>query len=166
MDSHPQSDPWAPIRRFAGTWDGQSEGHPGQGTVARTYLFVLADRYLHERNVSTYPPQEANETGEIHEHWSFFSYDRRRATFVLRQFHQEGFVNQYRLNAEESAADRLVFESEGFENLDNDWRARETYVFGSEDQFEETFELAEPGKDLHVYSSTRFERRRPTGQPG
>jgi hypothetical protein len=45
--------------------------------------------------MSIYPPQPKNEKGEVHEHWSFFSHDRARRTLVLRQFHQEGFVNQY-----------------------------------------------------------------------
>ncbi len=159
MREQSKPDQWEPIRRLVGEWEGESEGHPGRGTVARTYAFVLKDRYLHERNVSTYPPQETNEAGEIHEHWSFFSYDRHRATLVFRQFHQEGFVVQYRLNPVESGGDRLAFESEGLENLDDSWRARETYVFRSDDEFDETFELAEPGQDFHVYSGTRFKRR-------
>ena len=37
----------------------------------------------------------------MHEHWSFFSYDRARKALVLRQFHQEGFVNQYVLDTAE-----------------------------------------------------------------
>jgi len=156
-----ESDPWEPIRRLAGTWAGESEGHPGRGIATRTYVFVLNDGYLHERNLSTYPPQDTNEAGEVHEHWSLFSYDRRRGTLVLRQFHQEGFVNQYKLNAEMSGPGRVVFESEGFENFDNNWRARETYLFGSDDNFEETFELAKPGTDFFVYSKTAFKRANP-----
>jgi hypothetical protein len=119
---------------------------------------VLGDGYLHERNVSTYPPQEANQAGEVHEHWSLFSHDRLRKTLVFRQFHQEGFVNQYKLNAEMSGTDRVVFESEAFENFDSSWRARETYVFTSDHEFEETFELARPGMEFSVYSKTVFRR--------
>lgn len=152
------SDPWKPLRRLTGSWEGHSEGEPGRGTATRTYAFVLNDGYLHERNVSTYPPQDANPTGEVHEHWSFFSYDRERKTLVFRQFHQEGFVNQYKVNTEMSGPDRVVFESEGFENFDSSWRARETYVFSSDDEFEETFELARPGTEFSVYSRTTFKR--------
>jgi hypothetical protein len=49
-------DPWAPVRFMTGTWRGESQGEPGQGTVEREYRFVLGDRFLHERNVSTYRP--------------------------------------------------------------------------------------------------------------
>jgi hypothetical protein len=67
--------PWAAIQFLVGEWQGESEGQPGKGTVKRTYDFVLGDKFLHERNVSSYPPQPKNEKGEIHHHWSFFSYE-------------------------------------------------------------------------------------------
>jgi hypothetical protein len=124
-----------------GEWEGTSQGEPGTGNVKRTYAFVLKDRYLHEKNVSTYAPQGIK-PGEVHEHWSFFSYDRTRKVLVLRQFHQEGFVNRYTLNQQMSKTGKLVFESEQFENFDNKWRAKETYEIASTDEFVETFELA------------------------
>lgn len=151
-------DPWKPVRFLVGTWEGTSEGESGTGGVRRTYAFVLEGRYLHETNVTTYPPQEKNPKGERHEHWSFLSHDRARKTLVLRQFHQEGFVNTYVLDAAGSGATRLVFESVGFENLDSSWRARETYEIVSPDEFVETFELAPPGKPFQVYSRTRLRR--------
>jgi hypothetical protein len=98
----------------------------------------------------------------VHEHWGFFSYDRLRGSLVYRQFHQEGFVNQYKLIEELSGPGRAVFESEGFENFDSSWRARETYVFLSDDEFEETFELARPGMEFSVYSRTIFQRAEPS----
>ncbi len=151
-------DPWEPVRFLVGDWEGGAKGRAGVGTVRRTYSFILKDRYLHETNVSTYPPQEVNKVGEVHEHWSFFSYDRGRKTLVLRQFHQEGFVNQYTLNAAESAPAKLVFDSERIENFDNTWRARETYEMRSANEFIETFELGAPGKELQVYSRNHFRR--------
>lgn len=151
-------DVWEPVRFLVGDWDGSAAGQAGTGTVRRSYAFVLKDRFLEEKNVSTYPPQAANKTGEVHEHWSFFSYDRGRKTLVLRQFHQEGFVNQYVLSTPESRPGKLVFISEKFENFDNRWRARETYEIRSADEYVEIFELGEPGKDLEVYSRNHFRR--------
>lgn len=87
-----------------------------------------------------------------------FSYDRVRNSLVMRQFHQEGFVNQYAMPATLNAGAGLLFESEGFENLPAGWRAREKYAMISENEFVETFELAPPGKDFDVYSQTRFKR--------
>jgi hypothetical protein len=151
-----RADPWEPIRFLQGAWQGVAEGEPGKGTVERSYTFVLKDRFIQERNISTYPPQPAK-SGEVHEHWSFFSHDRKRDVLVLRQFHQEGFVLQFVMTKSESTANRLVFDSKSLENVGT-WRARETYDLISNDEFIETFELGAPGKPLHVYSKTHFKR--------
>lgn len=151
-------DPWAPVRFLVGRWEGTTQGEPGSGTVVRTYEFVLGNRFVHERSVSTYPPQEKNRRGEVHEHWSFLSYDRSRQALVLRQFHTEGFVNQYSCKTTNAAAKQVVFESEAFENLPGGWRAREIYDLVGPDEFTETFQLAEPGKDFQTYSRNHFKR--------
>lgn len=154
----PKPDPWASLRFLEGEWQGVAEGEPGVGTVHRSYQFVLQHRFLEERNVSAYAPKAAGATGELHEHRSVFSYDRKRKLLVLRQFHQEGFVNQYAFVADASTPAKLVFVTEALENLDASWRARETYEVRSPDEFVETFELAEPGKDFAPYSRTTFRR--------
>ncbi len=146
---------------MVGEWQGESQGQPGTGTVKRSYDFVLGDKFLHERNVSSYPPQPKNEKGEIHHHWSLFSYDKARRSLVLRQFHQEGFVNQY-VMAPASAAGTVVFESEALENVPAGWKARETYQVVSADEFVEIFELASGAGAYEVYSTARLKRvRRP-----
>jgi hypothetical protein len=154
----PAEDPLARLAPLIGRWTGPTEGQPGKGSVERTYERVLGGRFIQVRNVSTYPPQAANPKGERHEDLGLFSYDRARKTIVFRQFHVEGFVNQYVADA--SAADgRLVFTSEAIENIPAGWRARETYVM-SGDRLEEVFELAEPGKDFAEYSRNRLARAR------
>jgi hypothetical protein len=149
--------PWAPVQFMVGEWEGESDGRPGKGSVSRTYRFVLGDKFLQEQNVSSYPPQPRNEKGEVHEHWSFFSFDRTRGTLVLRQFHQEGFVNQYSLVPGNSTG-KVVFESEALENVPAGWKARETYEVVSPDEFVETFELAMGSGAYETYSRTRFRR--------
>jgi hypothetical protein len=88
-------DIWEPLKFFVGAWQGTSQGQPGQGVCVREYQFALNGKFLQVRNKSTYAPQEKNPKGEVHEDWGMFSYDRARKKFVLRQFHVEGFVNQY-----------------------------------------------------------------------
>jgi hypothetical protein len=136
-----------------------SEGQPGKGTVERAYRFVLGHKFLHERNVSTCPPQPKKEKGEIHEHWSFFSHDRARRILGFRQFHQEGFVNQYVMTGG-GPQGTITFETEAIENIPAGGKARETYKMLSSDEFVETFELAEGDKPFEVYSTTRFKRTR------
>jgi hypothetical protein len=149
-------DPWEPVRVLVGEWVGRAQGQSGTGTVRRKYSFVLRDRYLYETNISTYPSKGGNRDGE--EHWSMISYDRVRDKLVLRQFHQEGFVNQYEVNTKASGLGRLVFDSVRFENLGKRWKARETYEILGVDEFIETFEVGEPGKKLEVYSRNHFKR--------
>jgi len=151
-------DPFAAIRFLVGDWAGTAAGEPGQGTVERSYAFVLADRFLHEQSVSFYPAQPGKPEDERHEQQSYFSYDRGRERVVFRQFHKESFVLTYVLDPSASSPEKLVFVSEDFENLDDAWKARETYELISRDEFVETFELAPPGKPFAVYSRSRLKR--------
>lgn len=150
------TDTWAPLRFLLGTWEGTSSGRPGDGTVRREYRLVLRDQFIEVRNASTYLPQERNPNGEHHEDVGYISYDRRRQSFVLRQFHVESFVNMY--VAVPAVSKTIVFTSEAIENLPAGWRARESYVELGPNQFEETFELAEPAKEFERYSRARFTR--------
>jgi hypothetical protein len=153
----PTPDPFAPIRGLVGTWQTASAGQPGQGTGERTYQFELAGAVLACRSKAVYPPQAKNPKGETHQDIGFFSYDKARKKLVLRQFHSEGFVNQY---VGEPARDgaTFVFETESIENIPPGWRARETYRFIGHDDIVEVFELAEPGKGFEVYAETKLHR--------
>ena len=153
-----KGDSWQPVRFFIGHWTGTAEGEAGNGAVDRSYEFILGDRFIQERNTSTYPPQEKNKSGEVHQHLSIISYDKQRKTLMLRQFHVEGFINLYALNQAASSPNRLVFEIERFENFNNEWKARETYDIVSNDEFIETFELAPPGKPFQLYSRNHLKR--------
>lgn len=154
-----KSDPFAPLRFFVGAWHGDQNGEPGHGTSERTYSFVLNHRFLEVKNKSTYPPQEKNKAGEVHNDMGMIGYDKARKRFVFRQFHVEGFVNTY-VQEETSDSKKMVFVSEAIENIAPDWRARETYFFLNENEFIERFELAEPGKDFALYAEAHLKRRR------
>jgi hypothetical protein len=153
-------DHFALLRAFEGRWRGESNGQPGKSTVERNYEFVLRAKYLNVRNLSVYLPQEKNRKGEKHEDWGMFSYDTTRKKLVLRQFHVEGFVNQYVLDRVSADSKELVFVSEAIENVPAGYRARETYRFTDSDSFEETFELAMPDKDFEVYAKTKFKKEK------
>jgi hypothetical protein len=150
------TDSFERIAFLLGRWEGTSEGQPGKGTVQREYARALNSRFIHVRNRSIYPAQKKNPKGETHEDEGWFSFDRARKRLVLRQFHVEGFVNQYVEDADSPG--RLAFTTEAIENIPAGWRARETYVVHGPDEFEEVFELAEPGKPFELYSRARFRR--------
>jgi hypothetical protein len=151
---------WSPFRFFIGTWKGTGKGQPGVSQLERQYKFILGDKYIQVNHKSVYAPQEKNPKGETHEDLGFFSYDRSRKQHIFRQFHTEGFVNQYRLESLSTDGKVMVFLSEGIENIPAGWRARETYRILNENEFTEAFELAEPGKDFAPYSENHFKRQK------
>jgi hypothetical protein len=155
----PSPDQWARVRFLLGSWEGPQTGKPGSGTVRRQYRFVLRDQFIEVRNTSTYPPQEKNPKGEVHEDIGYISYDKNRKRFMLRQFHVEGFVIQY-VEGPESSSGKLVFVSEAIENIPAGWQARETYIVQGSDEFEEAFELSQSGKPFELYSHARLKRVR------
>jgi hypothetical protein len=152
-------DPLSSLEPLIGRWEGTSEGEPGRGSGHREYTRILGTRFVQLDNRNVYPPQEKNPKGETHEDIGIFSFDNARKRIVLRQFHVEGFVNQY-VQDSSSSEGTLVFTTEAIENIPAGWRARETYRFLSADEFEEVFELAEPKKDFAVYSRSRLRRVR------
>lgn len=151
---------WLPFKSLIGKWTGESVGQPGKGYYERSYEVVLNKKFVEVKNKSTYLPSNDKPNGEVHEDHGFLSYDKGRKTFVLRQFHIEGFVNQYRLESISPDGKIIVFISESMENIPNGFRAKETFQLISEDEFTETFELAEPGKDFAVYSMATLKRKR------
>lgn len=155
-----QDSVWLPFKPMMGTWTGTSEGQPGKGIYERSYSQVLNKKFIEVRNKSTYAPSANNPKGEVHEDHGFISYDKSRKTFVLRQFHIEGFVNQYVLESRSTDGKTLVFVSESIENIPKGYRARETYQIVNENEFTETFELAEPGKEFQLYSKAVLRRLR------
>jgi hypothetical protein len=150
-------DPLLPLAPLIGRWSGTSEGQPGNGTAEREYRRELRGRIVELTNRVVYPPQPANPKGETHEDRGTFSFDRAAKTIRFRQFHVEGFVVHYVLEPG-SKDGTVVFSSDAIENIPAGYRSRETYVILGPDEFEEIFELAEPGKDFAVYSRARLRR--------
>ena len=153
-------DVWTPFKFFIGTWTGTGKGKPGISQVERQYQSILGGKYIQINHKSVYAPQENNPKGETHEDIGFFSYDRGRKQFVLRQFHVEGFVNQFKAETIAEEGKLIVFISESLENIPAGYRAKETYRILNENEFLEIFEIAEPGKEFSVYSENRFKRQK------
>ena len=83
-----------------------------------------------------------------------------RKKFVFRQFHIEGFINQYVLEQISDDGKTLVFDSEQFENAPPGWKARITYKIVDDNNLEESFDLATPGKALQCYILNFLERKK------
>ena len=153
-------DPWKAMRPLLGKWEGDVSGEPGTVKAEREYRFTLNNRFIHVANQSVYPPQEKNPKGETHQDTGFISYDKAAKKLVLRQFHIEGFVNHYVLDSVSDDGRTIVFATAAIENIAPGFRGRETYRIVRDDEFVETFALAEPGKDFATYSETHFRRKK------
>jgi hypothetical protein len=151
---------WKPFQFFIGAWQGKASGRVGRGSVERTYAFTLEDQFIEVKNRSVYPPQEANPSGEIHEDRGFISYDKARSLYVFREFHNEGYVNQYIMEPPRDGSKTMVFVTESIENISPGWRARTTLEVISEHSFRETFDLAGPDQDWACFITNEFTRSR------
>lgn len=149
-----------PLQPFVGNWAGEGDGEPGHGKYERSYQFILNKNFIEIKNKSTYPPTAQNPKGEVHEDIGYFSYDKSSKKFKLRQFHIEGFVNEFILESISIDKKTIVFITESIENIPKGWRGKETYRLINENEIEETFELAEPEKDFAVYSKVKLIRKK------
>jgi hypothetical protein len=154
-----QDSVWLPFQPFIGTWTGAGQGVDGNGTYERTYQFVLNKKYIEVKNKTVYPATKENPKGYVHEDIGYISYDKTRKKFVFRQFHGEGFVNQYTLDSLSTDKKTLVFVSEAIENIPRGWRARETYVVDGQ-TLTEIFNLAEPNKGFEPYTKAILTKKK------
>jgi len=150
---------WRPFNQFIGTWTGPGEGVDGKGVYERSYKFVFNKRYIELKNKTTYAPTKEKPKGYLHEEVGYVSYDKTRKKFVLRQFHAEGFINQYVLESISSDGRTITFVTESIENIPPGWRARETYTFTDSGELAEVFDLAEPEKDFELYSKANLKKK-------
>ena len=158
MSAAAQSDPWAALRFLEGKWEGPAFGEPGKGVSSRQFRFDLNGRFLSVRNKSVWEPKSPGAKPEIHEDIGMYSYDTALKKVVLRQFHVEGFVNEYTLDSVSRDGKLIEFTTVRIENIAAGWRAKEAYRILSPDEFVETFSLAAPGKDFEKYSETHLKR--------
>lgn len=153
-------DTWKSFRFFVGLWEGTGKGESGDSKVEREYKFMLNNKFLQATHRSTYAPQPKNVKGEVHDDLGFFSYDKARKQLVFRQFHVESFVIQYVLTSISDDGKTIILDSESIENVPKGMRSRETFKIINDNEFTETFEISEPGKEFVVYSVNQFKRKK------
>ncbi len=151
---------WLPLTSLIGSWQGNGGGQPGIGKYTRSYGFILNKKFIEVRTKSVYPPTDKYPNGEVHEDVGYISYDKRLKKFIFRQFHIEGFVNQYALDSLSADGTTVVFNSTAIENIPAGWRAKETCNLTSSHEFTETFELSGPNEPYEVYTKVKFQREK------
>lgn len=94
-----QSDPRTALRVFEGKWEGTVTGKPGKQISHREYYFEYNGKFLSQRDDSVYQPQSSSDKSGNRGDFGVFSYDVIQKKIVWRQFHSEGFVNEYTLDS-------------------------------------------------------------------
>lgn len=136
------------LAALSGTWSGTSEGVFGTATVERTGELVLGGRFF---RVATRSVSDA----DVHEDIGFFSFDVVAGRLVLREFHNEGYVNTYHEAPSEEA---LVFESVHIENPQPATLRARLSMWPEGDLLRETLELASGQDPFRVCVDLRLWR--------
>jgi hypothetical protein len=157
-------DQWAAAQRLLGRWEGPASGRPGSGRQIREYTSILKGRFILGTDETRWVPTPDEPQGLVHEDLAVLGMDRAAGQLVMRSFHGEGFVHEYRCVDAGLDGSRMVFEAAQVENGPAGMRARETIVFGGPDDLESTFELAMPGGSFEPYTHERL-RRLPAAEP-
>jgi hypothetical protein len=154
-----KQDVWKPFELFVGTWEGKGEGKSGVSEVTKEFQFVLGGKYLRMTTKANFKPQEKNPKGEVHEDFGYISFDRSRKKFVFRQFHIEGFINQYVLESISDDGKTVRWVSEKMENAPPSWRVELIYTIKNDDTLEESFNLGMPDRAFECYNLNRLRRK-------
>ena len=148
------SDPWAPLKLLAGSWEGDIDGKLGKGKGVRRYEFIMDDQFLLCRHRSVRLPQEKSPNGDQHEEMGVFSFDSQRKTLVYREFMSEGVVVRSPCKVDGM---KVVCTSEAVESGPG-IRARLTLEITDRYRFTEVYELGWPGKDIEHYFTNHWTR--------
>ncbi|MDO9261640.1 MAG: hypothetical protein Q7U08_06845 [Flavobacteriaceae bacterium] len=152
-------DKWTKFESVIGQWKGNGIGYGGTtSTVITSFKLVMNNQFIEVKNESVFKPTEKNPKGEIHTDWGLISFDKQRKLYVFRQFHVEGFVNQYILNETESTPLKLVFETETIENFIPGGKARWTININEGNLTETIFDLQMPEKEFVNYGKNTYKR--------
>jgi hypothetical protein len=159
QEQEKKQDVWEPFQFFIGNWVGTGEGKSGESTLKREYDFKFNKKFIYYTNRAVFKATEKNKKGEIHEDFGVISYDSIRKKYIFRQFHVEGFINQY--TAEISPDFKTyTFVSENIENLPSGWKVRLVMKIEGKNKFSERFELAGQGKDFSCLITNQFTREK------
>lgn len=154
-----QQDQLGRLDVLLGKWSGQGTGFGNnRSTIHSEFNYVMNGAFIEAQNVSEFEPTDANPDGERHVDRGFFSYDSERKIIVYRQFHIEGYVNQYILNDSLSGDSVLVFETESIESFVPGGKARYTIHILSENEIETIFDVSFPGRDYGCFGNNRLRR--------
>ncbi len=152
-----QDHPLHKFENLIGTWEGTGEGFGAATSVIQAeYSWLMNKQYIQLKHRSEFGPTTQNPKGETHEDLGIISYDSGREKIVCRQYHNEGFYNEYILVDSLSTEKMLVFDTEKIENFVPGGRARLTFHIKSDSEIETVFEVGFPGKEMACFGKNKL----------
>lgn len=140
-----------------GKWKGTGSGFGNdKSAIESDFNLIMNGKYIEVKNDSKFEPTEKNPEGEHHIDWGIISFNKNRKKIIFRQFHIEGFVNQYVLNDSLSNDTILIFETEVIENFPEGGKARWTIRKIKENEIETIFEVSFSGKEFVCYGTNKM----------
>lgn len=121
---------------------------------------MMNKQFIQVKHRSVFEPTEKEPEGEIHEDVGIISFDKGRKVYVFRQYHIEGFYNEYVLNESLSNEKTIVFETEKIENFVPGGRARFTINVKSDSEIETLFDVGFPGKEMSCFGKNQLRKKK------
>ncbi len=151
-----------PLERFEniiGVWEGAGTGFGNsKSKITASYAWLMNRQYIEVKHHSEFDPTEQNSEGEIHDDLGIISFDKGRGVIVFRQYHNEGFFNEYVLNDSISTPAKLIFETERIENFVPGGRAQFTINIINKDEIQTVFDVGFPGKEMACFGTNDLQK--------
>jgi len=155
-----QENPLEKFNTLIGKWEGGGSGFSSSKSVIQSeFNWIMKNTFIEVKNRSEFEPTPQQPEGEIHEDYGIISFDKARKIFVFRQFHVEGFINQYILNDSVSSESTFIFESESIENFVPGGTARFTINIKNESEIETIFDVGFPGKEMSCFGNNKLKKQ-------
>lgn len=151
-----------PLEKFEnliGVWKGTGTGFGNsKSKITASYTWLMNKQYIEVKHHSEFEPTEQNAVGEIHDDLGVISFDKDRNVVVFRQYHNEGFFNEYVLNDSISTPAKLIFETERIENFVPGGRAKFTINVIHQNEIQTVFDVGFPGKEMACFGTNDLQK--------
>lgn len=149
----------ARLENLIGTWEGTGTGFGNsKSVISAEYSWLMNKQYIKVKHHSEFEPTDQNPEGEIHDDMGIISFDKSRKVVVFRQYHVEGYFNEYVLNDSISSPEKLIFETERIENFVPGGRAKFTIKLIGKDEIQTVFDVGFPGREMACFGTNNLKR--------
>lgn len=149
------------LEKLVGMWEGTGVGFGNsKSKITAEYKWIMGNQFIEMKHRSEFEPTEQNPQGEIHEDLGIISFDSAEKELVFRQYHVEGFYNEYVLNDSLSTLQKFVFETRKIENFVPGGKARFTIRIVSDSEIETVFDVGTSTLELTCYGTNHLKRKK------